>query len=57
MTIHAMCHHYETDWTARRTVDEAEDETEADEGRPSAFEDDRDVDVEVVTDGGDASDE
>lgn len=57
MTTHAMCHHYETDWTARRTVDEAEDETEADEGRPSAFEDDRDVDVEVVTDGGDASDE
>jgi len=49
-----MCHHYEPDWT----VDEADEdtETEADEGRPPAFEDDRDVDVEVVTDGGDASD-
>jgi hypothetical protein len=50
-----MCHHHEADWTVSRTVDE--DETEADEGRPPAFEDDRDVEVEVVTDGGDAADE
>jgi hypothetical protein len=45
-----MCHHHSVDWTDPHAVDE-EDETE--EGRPPAFEDDRDVDVEILTDGGD----
>lgn len=49
-----MCHHYEVDWSGRRAVeDESEPDPGADEGRPSAFEDDREVDVEIVTDGGD----
>lgn len=47
----AMCHHHTTDWTTKRAVDE--DETEADDERPPAFEDERDVDVEILTDGGD----
>ncbi|MEF8820120.1 MAG: hypothetical protein V5A31_11850 [Haloferacaceae archaeon] len=46
-----MCHHHTTDWTTKRAVDE--DETEADDERPPAFEDERDVDVEILTDGGD----
>jgi hypothetical protein len=44
-----MCHHHSIDWTTTDTVDEEETE----EGRPPAFEDDRDVDVEILTDGGD----
>lgn len=46
-----MCHHHSIDWTTTDTVDE--EETEAEEERPPAFEDDRDVDVEILTDGGD----
>lgn len=45
-----MCHHHSTDWTTKRPVDEEETD---EEGRPPAFEDDRDVDVEILTDGGD----
>jgi hypothetical protein len=45
-----MCHHT-TDWTTKSAVDE--DETEADDEQPPAFEDERDVDVEILTDGGD----
>jgi hypothetical protein len=47
----AMCHHHSTDWTTNSAVDE--DEAEAEEGRPPAFDDDRDVDVDILTDGGD----
>jgi hypothetical protein len=47
-----MCHHHEADWSTSRAADEEESEAE---GRPPAFDDDRDVEVEVVTDGGDAA--
>jgi hypothetical protein len=46
-----MCHHPIDRSTSR--VDDEDEEREA-EGRPPAFDDDRDVEVEVVTDGGDA---
>ncbi|MFB6169105.1 MAG: hypothetical protein ABEJ43_09700 [Haloferacaceae archaeon] len=46
-----MCHHHSIDLTDSNAADE-EEET-AEEGRPPTFEDDRDVDVEIVTDGGD----
>lgn len=44
-----MCHRHSIDWTTNSAVDEGE----GDEGRPPAFEGDRDVDVEILTDGGD----
>jgi hypothetical protein len=46
-----MCHHYEyesTSWWDERAVD-AED----DDWTPEGFEEERDVEVELITDGGD----
>lgn len=48
-----MCHHHTTDWTTKRAVDDEETEPDAEEAQPEAFEDDRDVEVEILTDGGD----
>jgi hypothetical protein len=49
-----MCHHRSIDWTdADEDETETETKTEAAEERPPAFDDDREVDVEILTDGGD----
>jgi hypothetical protein len=49
-----MCHHYEsTSWWSERTDDEETVDAEDDDWTPDGFEEDRDVEVELVTDGGD----
>jgi len=49
-----MCHHYERDtsWWSERTDDEEVDAAD-DDWMPESFEEERDVEVELVTDGGD----
>jgi hypothetical protein len=50
-----MCHHYEHD--ASRWNERADDEDAADDDwMPEEFEAERDVEVELVTDGGDGDD-
>jgi hypothetical protein len=56
-----MCHHYEHEsasWWSDRTEDEDEDPVDAadDDWMPEDFEEERDVEVELVTDGGDGDD-
>jgi len=56
-----MCHHYEHEsasWWSDRTEDEDEDPVDAadDDWMPEDFEEERDVEVELVTDGGDGGD-
>ncbi|MFB6255343.1 MAG: hypothetical protein ABEH58_01220 [Haloplanus sp.] len=51
-----MCHHYEyesTSWWDEQTEDEETVDAEDDDWTPEGFEDDRDVEVELITDGGD----
>lgn len=49
-----MCHHYEhdTSWWSERADDEDVDAAD-DDWLPEDFEEERDVEVELVTDGGD----
>jgi hypothetical protein len=50
-----MCHHYErASWQDERTEDdERAVDAEADDWMPDGFEEERDVEVDLLTDGGD----
>lgn len=49
-----MCHHHEhTSWWDERTDDEDAVDAEDDDWMPEGFEEERDVEVDLLTDGGD----
>jgi hypothetical protein len=51
-----MCHHYEYDsasWWSERAEDEDPIDAEDENWTPESFEEERDVEVELITDGGD----
>jgi hypothetical protein len=54
-----MCHHYEHEnasWWSERAEDEDPVDAADDDWMPEDFEEERDVEVELVTDGGDDDD-
>ncbi|AXG09343.1 hypothetical protein [Haloplanus rubicundus] len=52
-----MCHHHErTSWWTERVEDDEPVDAADDDWTPEGFEEERDVEVELVTDGGDGDD-